>query len=101
MPPVIELSQTGYRNAVNAALAWIKAAGVPVDEDTFAHMAELRGDCTEEALAEGFIVRGYAEVQRLCELANMVVLQHEGTIIAMTPEDFTSRRFDHAYPEAS
>jgi hypothetical protein len=83
---------TGFRNPVRALATAVEAMGSTIDRESFDKMAELRGDCAETALAKGFVVRGYEDLQRLCELGNVCIYQGgNGEVICCAPEDLASR----------
>lgn len=77
----------GMRNPVLAAKAFCDAVGYPVDTASFDRVASIRGD---RPIEDGFIVRCFEDVQRLCEIGNFVILQQDGQVIAMLPEEYLS-----------
>lgn len=82
---------TGFTNPVRAALAWLRVTGVPLDEAAFENLAERRGDASPEQIADRFIIRGYDDLQRLCEMADMVIFQRssDGVVTAVAAEDWS------------
>jgi hypothetical protein len=79
---------TGYGSATMAALAYVKAMGVPVDEESFIRVARRRGPASPEVMAHGFIVSTDDDLHRLCEIDQIVVYQRAGTIYAAASEDY-------------
>lgn len=78
---------TGHRNPVTAAKFALLSWKVTIDEHSFDQVAELRGDSTPEQLADGFIVRGHDELQRLCELGDFCIADVGGVIKALLPHE--------------
>ncbi len=83
-----ERTFTGYRNPVLCALAYLKAIDMPADETSFARVAALRGDASAEEIANGFVVVTYDDLQRLCEMAEIVICAVDGVVHCFTPEEW-------------
>lgn len=81
----------GYTNPVLCVLAYLKAVDVPADEASFAKVAALRGDASAEDIANGFVVVSYDDLQRLCEMAEIVIAQVGGVVHCFTPEEWEAR----------
>jgi hypothetical protein len=64
---------TGFRNPIKALATGVKALGARIDEDSFDRLAEKRGDSRPEEIADGFLIRGIEDIQRLCELGNVII----------------------------
>lgn len=82
---------TGYRNPVLCALAYLKAVDVPADETSFARVAAIRGDAPDDVVANGFVVVSYDDLQRLCEIAEIVICQVDGVVRCYTPDEWKER----------
>lgn len=81
---------TGYRNPIKALAAGVKACGAKIDTASFDRLAELRGDSRPEEIADGFIIRGYDDLQRLCELGNVVIATDpkSGLVVCHDPAEW-------------
>lgn len=80
----------GYTNPVRAACYAIKSLGVPVDEASFDRLAARRGDASPEQIANGFLIRGCDDIQRLCDMADMVIVSADGIVTAFAAEDWVA-----------
>lgn len=78
----------GYKNPVLAALAYMKAIDMDVDEPSFIRVAAGVKEATAEQLANGFVVISYDDVQRLCEIGDFIICAVEGIIFAFTPQEW-------------
>jgi hypothetical protein len=81
---------TGYRNPIRALAAGVKACGAKIDTASFDRLAEQRGDSRPEEIADGFIIRGYDDLQRLCELGNVVIATDptSGLVVCHDPAEW-------------
>ena len=67
----------GLINPVSVAQQYISRVGAPMDEASFDRVASAVGDIE----AEGFLVETLADVQKLCELGNFVVVVDQDCVI--------------------
>lgn len=79
---------TGFANPVLVALAYLRSTGITINEASFDRLAKLRGDAPLGLLEDGFVVRNYDDLQRLCDIAEMVIFVHGGTVFAYSPEEW-------------
>jgi hypothetical protein len=78
---------TGFLNPVLAAEMWVARNGIPYDMDSFERVAKLRGDAASEVVADGFIVTGYDDLQRLCDIGDFCLANIGGRLTALVPDE--------------
>lgn len=76
---------SGFMNPVQAIYEAIRTLGGEPDRESFDRLTKLRENATP---ISGFILRGYEDVQRLCELADIVVVHKDGKVFAYEPAEW-------------
>lgn len=86
-------SLNGFVNPVRCAAEAVRAMyDGAVDHESFERIAVNRGHTSPEILGVGFIVRGYEDLQKLCDLGNFVIVMGgDGVVRAFEPDEFGGR----------
>ena len=70
----------GMRNPVQAALMFMQSTGLPLDVESFKRTAKQVGDFPPETLADGFLVREFSDLERLCNLGGFSIYNVDGVL---------------------
>lgn len=88
---ILRVQLLGYRNPVTAAVHAIMAMEIRVNIPSFDRVASIVGDSDDQTLADGFVVKGYDDLQRLCEIGGFVIAMMNGELCAFTPAEWQGR----------